>query len=443
MSLSLSGERRHVLRFLGLGSAAALLPAFRPGLVRAQPAAAPPRRFLAVLHHFGAPKIGYWYYQRSAALAEGPLVLTRILKPLEPWQKYVLQLDGIDNLANGPGAATHHGGSQPFSGMPREPGQGESFVGGITVDQVIANEIGKNSPVKSVQLGRPAAAYGDSIFATGRGQALPIITAPTKSFDLLFSGFVPPSSGATPSAPDPALAALRARNKSMFDYLSKEITALSGRLSGLDRQRMDNHLTTIREIEQRLTTPATVVASAACAKPATPGGGTGTDFVTQTQLDVLAAAFACDRTRVAGFKAAAADYNFLGITQGHHDISHLDLPAAPFQQENFTRIFEWNMQQLATRYFAKLATFTQSDGKSMLDHSLMMLTSETGNGPGHSPERYPVVLVGGAGGIRGGRAIGFGSRSFNDLLVSIVNAFGIAQTTFGPANLNKGPLPLT
>jgi hypothetical protein len=243
---------------------------------------------------------------------------------------------------------------------------------------------------------------------------------------------------------------------------------VSSQLSGNDRQRMDSHLTAIREIEQRLAgttgAPPGAAGGASCQKPMPvtyqapncqfkapydprndPACRDSDQPITTISFDIIAAAFACDLTRVASFQwggtASGETYSWIlpGNTVGHHDISHYsDSDAAG--QEKLTTINRWHQEVLAA-FYAKLQTFAQPDGQTLLDHSLTYFTSEIGKGNSHQITDMPVLLVGGGGGgLKTGRYLKIANRNQNDLLISLAKLFGSPVTTYGTESLCKGPL---
>jgi hypothetical protein len=245
-----------------------------------------------------------------------------------------------------------------------------------------------------------------------------------------------------------ALARLRRRRKSMLDGVAGQFSRLAGRVSAADRQRLDAHLTTVREIEARLTTDL-VVSNPACRDPAiTPVAGSANDMfpsVGALQMDLLVMALACDITRVATLQwsrsVSQTRFTWLGVTEGHHDLSHRpdsDTGAVL----NLTKINNWYAQQLAA-LITRLKMTPDGAGGSVFDGTLILWINELAKGNTHGLQNARYVLAGSAGGaLRTGRVLGYEGQAVphNNLLVSILNAMGIPDAKFGKPEWCTGPL---
>lgn len=473
--MSFSPERRRLLKLLGLGTAAAM-PAYRPGrLVAAAEAARP--RFFAALSFNGVVRATFWpddervpafrvATQPVTTLLDTRLPLQASLKPLEPFRPKMLLIKGLDNGASGL-KKIQHTEVTAYSGMP--PSGGDSYThAAMTIDQAIAGKIGGDTKFRSLQFS--AVMHGTSAFAAGPGPGLAPMRSPGDAFARVFGGFT--GGGADPGRPATAaeMESLRRRKLSILDRVSKDLGAISARLGGSDLQRLQAHTSAIRDLERRLTATSSG-GGASCVKPPVSYAGpacSGRDGdlgcptlpeISKLHMEIAAAAFACGLTRVAsmqwGGHTSGIRYDYAlppelrpFAVEGHHAISHMDANNPNGAPEKILTTIVALHQQLMAHLYAKLDSYTDVDGRSLLDNTVVMWTNEVGNGA-HSVRDVPVTLVGGAGlGIKTGRFLNYnapaagGSRNVNDLLSALGNLFGLGLETFGLRDLCKSPLGL-
>jgi hypothetical protein len=218
---------------------------------------------------------------------------------------------------------------------------------------------------------------------------------------------------------------------------------LRARLGGVDRARLDEHLAAVATLAKRVSggvSPA--AAGPSCAKPPAAPGPTSFAQDGKAQSDLLAMALACDLTRVAVLQWACGqselNHSFLGngINHGHHWMSHY-MSGGPDQLKVIQR---FHIQQLAN--LATSMDRMKEGDRSVLDNTAIVLMSEISEGPTHSFNDMPFLVLGGCGGaVKTGQVLDGGGRAHNDVWVALLNAMGIADTTFGDPKLNKGPLP--
>lgn len=446
MSRFLTGRfplsRRTVLR--GLGGAAIALPwleVFAPRRAAAD-APLPPKRFIVMFSANGtlptrwAPEGG-----------ETDFTLSPILSPLAQHRDDLVIVQGVDQQgAGGDGHQVGMGGMLtgaplnpgPFAGVGAAPA---GWAAGPSVDQRIADVLGNDTNLRSLELGVQVGVadnWGRMIYRT-EDQPLPPEDEPKAVYDRVFSDL----------HTDPAeLARVRERRASILDAVSGEYTRLQGRLGSADRARLDSHLTAIREIEKRLTGPA-LAASSECTDPAlAPVASRENDAypaVGAQQLELLVMALACDITRVASLQwsrsVSQTRFTWLGINEGHHELSHLSDDDA-VAVTKLTQINQWYAAQFAT-LIGKLKAIPEGDG-TMLDNTLLLWCNELAKGNIHRHSDAPYVLAGRAGGgLRTGRFLSYADGAtvpHNNLLVSLLNAMGLPDTTFGKAEWCQGPL---
>lgn len=385
-----------------------------------------------------------------------------MLEPLAPYRDKMLVLSGLDmSVHNIPPGEPHQQGMAFLTGrslnngtMVGGDGTLAGWASGISVDQVIAEQVGATTPHKSLHFGVQSTIYGGTEVRTVmsyRGSDAPNANddSPWSMFDLAFSDI----------SSDPlGLAKLKARRASVLDAVGGQIERVSPNLGNFDRQKLEQHLTSVREVEQRLSNPGGEVGGF-CQVPSL---GSRFEFqqpgnygrVGGLQMDLLAMALACDLTRVATLQWSASTnnrpYPFLTyddgggagpqpITDDEHGLGH-----QPFSEVHawgkLRVIRRWYMEQLAY-LLGKLDSITEGDG-TMLDNTVVVLGSEIAYGNSHSHMDAPFLIAGSGGGyFATGRRLHFDDTYHNDLLVTLLNSMGIEATTFGNAEYCSGALP--
>ncbi|MEP6651927.1 MAG: DUF1552 domain-containing protein [Myxococcales bacterium] len=440
-----STSRRAVLRG-ALGTAIALpwLESLVPRRARAADAT-PPTRFIVMFSPNGTIPAAW-----TPTGTEREFTLSPILQPLAPYQSDVVVIAGVDQ--RGGGGDQHQNGmggmltgqmlqAGAFAGVGAAPA---GWAAGPSVDQRVAQVLGTTTRLRSLELGVQVGAadnWGRMCYRAAN-QPLPPEDDPARVYATVFDDL---------HADPMVLARLRRRRQSILDVVSGQYARAASRLGAGDRRRLDDHLTAVREIEQRLTMPF-VPPNAACVDPA-PSPSTSTFAATDNdgfptigalQLDLMVMALACDLTRVASLQwsrsVSQTRFTWLGITEAHHELSHRgDDDAAAV--DKLTRINRWYATQLAT-LIAKLKAIPEGAG-TMLDHTLILWCNELAIGNIHDRRNAPYVLAGRAGGrLATGRFLSFdGDVPHNNLLVSILNAVGIPDATFGNTDWCTGALP--
>jgi len=414
------------------------LEAFAPPRALAQSASL--KRFIVVFTPNG----------RAASWAptgdERDFTLSRALAPLEPHRENLLVISGLSQQGGG-GDGHQSGmggmltgtklGAGPFSGTGASP---SGWASGPSVDQRIADQIGGVTKLRSLELGvqvGQADNWGRMCYRAAN-QPLPPEDDPAAVYARVFEDL----------HTDPAqLARSRRRRQSILDTVGEQYARVASVLGGADRQRLEAHLTAVRDLEDRLTRVATFD-GAACADPAPPAAASRENDaypeLLSLQSDLLVMALACDLTRVASLQwsrsVSQTRFTWLGIDEGHHDLSHLgDDDAAG--AEKLTRIDAWYSAQLAG-LIAKLKAVPEGSG-TLLDSTLIFFCNELAKGNTHSRRGAGYVLAGGAGSaLELGRFLPYEDDiPHNDLLVSLLQAFGLPDSTFGDPEWCNGPLP--
>jgi len=432
-------SRRTILRGAGTALALPLLDAMIPaGVALAQTAASPKARFVGCfVPHGMAP--GYW-----VPAAEGPLdaVLPFNWKPLEPFRDHTVILSGLHSRsAEPPPGATgaDHWVAAAFlcANKPRKTA-GADVYAGTTIDQMIAQKIGRNNLMPSMQLAveDPGAnssncgegyscTYTNTISWSTPTDPLPMELNPQVVFERMFGD------GSTVEQ----RARRRKRDGSILDSLTGSLSRLRNESSAPDRARLDNYTENVREIERRLEI-AMKASTVAPADMSVPVGVPQTfDEHIKLQFDLLALAFQADITRV-GTLLFARDLTGRTYpeseapTAGFHGSSHHG--EDPKRIAELSKINQYHVKMLA-HLIERLAKTPDGDG-TLLDHSLVLYGSNMGNSNQHVHYDVPHVLVGGLNGkLKGGRHLTYPTRTVptGNLLLTLLDMYDIHQDSIG------------
>jgi len=432
--------RRTFLRGVGTAMALPLLDAMMPRSARAaDPVTASPNR-LVVFYVPNGIHMEEWTPQSEGADFELPA----ILQPLAAHKNDLLVLSGLDNLAaitNVPG--DHARGTGSFlTCMPVFKTEGADILNGTSLDQRIAQAVGNQTAFPSLELGSEgggstggcdsgySCAYSRNIAWSDANTPVAKETNPREAFDRLFSD--------KDTSMTPEQAAIRRQLKlSVLDFVLDDAKALNAKVGQRDREKLDEYMTAVNELEKRLNKPAEPNECVVGPKPDVP---TDLPDHVRTMLDVMVLAMRCDQTRVITYMLGNAGSNkthkFLGLNEGHHYLSHHEKKAE--KQAKVQTINVWEVEQLAY-LLAEMKKVQEIDG-NLLDHSMVFFSSECADGNSHSHKNLPVLVAGrGNGALSPGRHINYdGAQPIADLYVSFMNAMGVADTTFGQDG--TGPL---
>jgi hypothetical protein len=398
--------------------------------------------------------------------SETDFQLNQITAPLEPYKSKLTFLKGIrlnDSLQNGAlggtlGSEHARGTGGMLTARPLNSGsEFESFGNttsgwgsGQSIDQYLAQQLNPPTTFKSLQLGVHVrdTEVRSRISYTASNQPIPPREDPKNVFETLFGAAVPSMPGVT----DPALERLWAQRKSVFDLTRAETNRVMQLVGAQDRLKIEAHLTAMRDVEQRLVgvPGAGPAPGAACVPPTMAAVDLGVDEqyaeTGKLQMDLAAAALACDQTRILTLQWSYAEsehlFQFLGLSGNHHVISH-DFAQSGTNYEAYNAIQTWYAEQLAY-FLGKLAAYPEGDG-TLLDNTLLLWATEIGESTQHDLTMMPYVLAGSAGGaISTGRLLDFSQsrRDNNQMLISIAHALGATDLNeFGDVSGATGPLP--
>ncbi|MCC7538398.1 MAG: DUF1552 domain-containing protein [Deltaproteobacteria bacterium] len=406
------------------------------GRVRAQAATCEtPRRFVAWYVPNGMHMPSYRPSTEGAGFA-----LPMILEPLSEVRAHVNVVSGLWNegaTAQGDGPGDHARGTGSFlTARHVRKTEGSDIRNGISVDQLAAMNIGSCTRFASLELGIDggdsagncdsgySCAYARNISWAGESTPVPKITSPRVVFDRMFEGF-------DPSATLAEVERRRRLKTSVLDYALSEANLLGTRLGATDRRKLDEYLTGVREVEMRA---SAMELASSCTVPARPGE----DFDVTEKIDVMSdlqvLALQCDLTRVISFMTANAGsnrtYDFLGIGEGHHSISHHQSSESNYRM--LEQIDRWEVERLAY-FLGKLAAIEEPDGSSLLDSCAVLFSSEISDGDRHNHDDLPVVIAGRFGGEwETGRHIRVPDRTpIANLFLRILAGLGVPADGFG------------
>jgi hypothetical protein len=423
-------RRRDLLRSLGIGLVAApfvdLLA--RPRTSRAADGAAATR--LVVFFSPNGTVPAHWTPEGGET--DFTFAPGSILEPLEAIRDQLTIVGGLDFF----GADNHEPG---MAAMLTAKGGAGHDSGGMSIDQYVAKQLGASTRFASLELGVQTSAWGGNtqtrMSYSGPGTFVTPDDDPGHVYERLFGDFV---------GGDDAAAKLKARRQRVVDLLVDEAKDLRGRLGAEERPKLDAHLEALAQVEKGL-----VGGGLGCALPEAPAALSPYDNgafpeVGKVQMDLLITALACDMTRVASLQwshtVSPMVPSWLGISEGHHSLSHID-DSNVAGVAQFVDAERWFAEQFA--YFVdKLAATPEPGGEgSMLDNSLILWAKEMGDSRAHVCKGVPFVVAGGAGGyLKPGRYLSYPGESHGKLLVSICQAMGLTNESFGDPAFGTGGL---
>ena len=391
-------SRRAVLRgAVGAAIGLPLLDAMVPAASAAPPAQL---RFGAVYVPNGVrPEI--W-----TPASTGKLELPPLMKRFVPLREHVNVVTGL----RAPGPFGHHViGSLWLSGGSAKQTQSADVRAGQTIDQYIADAIGRDTPLRSLELGIEdinsasnscqfgwSCLYLNTLSWQTPTKPLPNEMNPQSVFERMF--------GDIGSAEERAA---RLRNKaSILDSVIGAASRFSSELAPQDRSTVEEYLQNIREVESRIQS-AGRRADAAGGTPDAPAGIPGSyEEHVRVMYDLIVLAWRADITRVAtfmkGVEASSIGYPQIGVPESHHIVSHHG--NVPDTIAKYAKINAYHLS-LFGDFVEKLRATPDGDG-SLLDHSLVMYGSGMSNGDQHDQRRIPIMLAGSATGrLKGGRHI--------------------------------------
>ncbi len=430
-------SRRIVLQ--GAGAVVALpwlesLPVWGTELSQGSAAPVCPKRFAVQFMACGVNQQHWW-----AKGAGDKMELSQSLQPLESLKTKLNVISGLFNQS-AVGVGIHPGQTgNILSGAALQ--KGAELRGGISVDQVLAGALGEQTAQSSLVLGceQPITGYHETNFSMAYSSHIswqnatspvPMEVYPSLAFDSLFD-----NRG-------------NRRNQSVLDRVKEHAASLSREVSAGDKAKLEEYLTSVREVEKRIerarddqSTAAERAEKQGAQLPTMqrPDNGLPEDIREHMRLmcDIVALAFQMDKTRVATLllcrDISGLFYPFLDVRNAHHSASHSD------SSDDYERVTRYYVSQFA--YLAsRLAAMPEGDS-TVLDNSCLLFINNMWSGSKHDSTRVPLLMAGGLGGtIDTGRVLDYGDREDDDrklcsLYLTLLQRMGLNAQTFGDAEV--------
>jgi hypothetical protein len=422
--------RRTVLRSVGAAVALPLLDAMIPALTPLAKAAATPQlRFGAIYFPNGA----IMQELTPKTVGEG-FEFTPILKPLEPFADSLAVVTNLTRSHPGSQVGDHAVSAAGFlTGVWPKRTEAEDVLAHTTIDQIVAQKIGQDTPLPSLELATEdftgyvgacspgfSCAYMNTISWSAPNTPLPMETNPRTVFERLFG------EAGTAVQRD----AQRRAAGSILDSITAETRGLERGLGARDRARLGDYLDNVREIERRIQRAESHGAQSVNLDAPI---GVPDSFAEHVGLmfDLAAAAYQTDVTRVFTFmmsrELSQRTYPEIGVTEQHHSVSHHQN-----NREKMAQVVKINTyyMRLYAKFLEKLRTTQDGDG-SLLDHSLIFYGAGMGDSNAHASDPLPVIATGGGVG-RGHRHVQVATRTpVGNLWMAVADKFGNPQQSFG------------
>jgi hypothetical protein len=434
--------RRAALHGAGVSIALPFLESWLPAAPLPRPGPSPagrgaPLRVVFVYAPNGK-HMADWAPKEVGALAGLPPTLL----PLAAMKDQITVLSGLalpSANANGEGPGDHARAMAAFlTGCRPHKTSGADIRVGTSIDQVLATAIGRATRLPSLEVGceggKPggtcdngySCAYQTNLSWRTASSPMPKETNPCVVFERLFGDRLRPES-------DAARARRERERRSVLDFVAEDARHLSAELAGADRRKLEEYLTSVREVERRLqqSQPAIAVGQDRLVRPA----GAPENFEQHARLlaDLVALALQADLTRVVTFvlgnDGSNRSYREVGVPEGHHDVSHHGND--PIKQDKLRRINRLHVGQFGY-LMGRLKTIPEGAG-TLLDHCLLVYGSGISDGDRHNHEDLPILLAGGDGALHnGGRHVRYrGGVPLCNLYLALLGVFGVAAERFG------------
>ncbi len=370
--------------------------------------------------------------------------LSPIMEPMAPYKEDLLVLSGLANtpaIPDGPGGhAAGTGGLLTCTSVNKS--EGADIQAGISMDQVLVRERNPGTVFPSMQLGTDggadvgncdsgySCAYVRNISWAGPTTPIQKLTDPQIVFDRMFAGNDPLESRTEKDK-------RRRYNKSILDYVLADAKSLELKLGTTDRRKLDEYMNGVRELETRLTQPPSIE----CGNVENPSPELNFQDQVRSMCDLMVTAFQCDMTRVITFMMGNGisnrSFSFLGVTGGHHELSHHQNKEERLAA--LTTIGRWEMEQFAY-VVGRMKDIEEGDG-SALDNSCLMFVSEMGDGDSHDQNEHPMLIAGNCSGkFDTGRHVQLENKPpMANLHMGVMDALGVQVDTFGDDGTE--PLP--
>ena len=430
-------SRRKLLRGLGATVALPWLDAMVPASLYGRSAAEPLSRFQAIYVPNGMA-MPYW-----SPVGEGSdFELSPILEPLAPFRDQMLVLSGI----NTSWSSSHNGASGHFLTGVAQGGRNEvDVVAGVSMDQLLAREFGKETQVPSLELsldppnnagscaGQLSCVYTHTLSWRSAREPMPVEYNPRAIFERLFG-----DSGSTERGPREARLK---QQQSVLDAVLDDLGGLKRQLGSQDRVRVEQYTEAVWGVEQRIQVAESQLDIELPDMEQPQGVPTDYEEYVELMQDLQLLALETDLTRVITFmmgkEQSTRVYPQAGVTVAHHPLSHHN--NEPDRVALMSKINRYHME-LFSKYLAKLRATPDGNG-SLLDNMIIMYGAGLSNSTLHRGNNLPLLVLGGAAGrIKGGRHLTYSDQPTTaNLLVTLMDKLGMPIERIGAST---GKLPL-
>ena len=436
-----NANRRNFLRGMGACLALPAFEAFLPGRALAAGAATSAATATTAT---GAPlRMAFLYFPNGAIQKQWTptgsgknFAFGNTLAPLESLRHRVQVISGLEHLnaeAGNDGAGDHARANGTFlTGVRVKKTAGSDIYAGISVDQIAARQIGKLTRFGSLELscdpGRKSGgcdsgyscAYESNLAWRSPTSPLSPESNPRMVFERLFGAGAPGQRGAS-------LVQRRTQQRSILDFVMDDAKSVQNQLTHRDKAKMDEYLTGLREIEERITTAESFTHIPDPAIQTPEGIPVAYDDYTRLMFQMLALAFETDSTRVATLLLAHDGSNRafpeIDIAEGHHILSHhRDDPEMIQKVAQIDRFYAERFAEFLTLLESKL----DADGHTILHNSMIVYGCGNSDGNRHTHANLPVVLAGNGGGtLNPGRYLETNATPMCNLYLNMLDQMGV------------------
>ncbi len=442
-----SPTRRRFLRGLGLAVALPAMESLLPGGFAATAKAAARSAGAVGTTATGAPlRMAFFYHPNGVnqkcwwpgGEAGTDFTLNKTMEPLAALKHKIQVIGGLDHInatAGKDGPGDHARASSTFlTGVRVKKTAGADIHAGVSIDQLVARHVGGQTRFPSLELtcdGVRKSGGCDSGYSCAydynmswRSPTLPMSPEPNPRlvFERLFGSGSPGERRAN-------LARRQAQQKSILDFVLDDARDLQGQLASRDRQKLDEYLNGVREIEARIQQAEKL------GEPRDPGTDTATppgvpashrDHI-RVISDMMVLAFQTDATRISTLILAHDGSNRafpeIGIPEGHHSLSHHQ--SKEDRLEKYAKIDRFYLEEFA-RFLGKLDDTKDVDGNSLLHNSMIVYGGGNGDGNRHNHDNLPFILAGNGGGtLNPGRYTKAGAVPMSNVFLSMAERFGV------------------
>ena len=428
-------RRRTVLRGLGATIALPLLDSMVPALAAVENTTV---RRLGAIYVPNGMNIWEWIPKAEGSAFE----LTRILQPLAPFRDQLVVLSGMSHKEAdgraGEGTGDHSRSQAAFlTGAHAKKTEGADIRAGVSMDQIVAQELGRETQLQSLELGLEniplaggcedaySCAYSGTIAWRSATTPLPMEANPRAVFERLF--------GANDSTDRQARLLRVQRDRSILDTVGAELAELQRGLGVPDHRKLAEYLDAVRAIEQRIQMAEEQIDRELPAVDRPRGIPDTFEEHATLMFDLMALAYQTDLTRVCtylvGREKSTRTYPEIGVPEPHHPVSHHQ--KRPEMLEKLAKINTHHVQMFA-HLLEKLRSTPDGDG-SLLDHVMIVYGAGMSNSDSHFHHDLPVLVAGGgAGQIKGGRHLRLPyDTPMANLHLTLIEKMGIAVEHFG------------